>query len=408
MIPLRPALVGLLAAAACVVATNGAWAKARFDYSVSVGAEVRAFPFEPAFADQENTNISPSAFLSPEFVYQFNDGDSAISFEGFLRADLDDEDRTHADIREASILHNGGSWSVVAGISKVFWGVAESRHLIDIVNQDDMVEDIDGEDKLGQPMVNLTVSTALGTIDLFYLPYFRERTFPDATARLRGPVPIEANQSVFESPAEQWTQSFAARWSDSLGPWDLGVSHFHGTSREPRYTPVFLSPQNVILRPVYDQIDQTSVDIQLTQDATLWKVEALTRGGQGDRFAAVVAGLEHTLYQALGTNADIGLLVEYLYDGRDETRAPPIFQNNDVFAGTRLALNDAQNTALLVGAIIDVEDGSTFFTAEAERRIGDDWKVELEARFFFGFDPSEFETSLAEDDFITFRLTRYI
>ncbi len=388
--------------------TTYAQAKARFDYSFEVGAELRAFPSEPAFSDQESTDFSPSAFLKPEFIYQWDNGDNTLAVEGFLRADLDDDNRTHADIREASFTHNGGSWSVVAGISKVFWGVTESRHLVDVINQDDQVEDIDGEDKLGQPMVNVSVFTDVGTFDLFYLPYFRERTFPDATARLRGPVPIIPDEAVYESPAEQWTQSFAARWSHSLGAWDIGLAHFHGTSREPRFTPVFVSPTNVILRPVYDQIDQSSVDIQLTQDATLWKVEALTRGGQGRRFGAVVAGLEHTLYQIFGSSADLGLLAEYLYDGRDEARAPPIFQDNDIFAAARLALNDVQDTSVLAGAIVDAEDGSTFVTAEAERRIGNDWKIEFEARFFVGFSSSQFETALAEDDFVTLRLTRFI
>ncbi len=402
----KKALAAFFFAAGLGLAANTA--EARVDYSVELGAEVRAFPFEPAFADQENTNFSPSAFLRPEFIYQWNDGDTMVAFEGFARADLDDEKRTHADIREASLFHDGSSWSVIAGISKVFWGVTESRHLVDIINQDDTVEDIDGEDKLGQPMVNLTWNTGIGTLDFFYLPYFRERTFPDASARLRGPFPIIADQSVFESPAEQWTQSFAVRWSDSLGPWDVGVAHFHGTSREPRFTPVFVSPTNVVLLPVYDQIDQSSVDLQFTQDATLWKLEAMTRGGQGRRFAAVVAGLEHTLYQVFGTAADLGLLAEYLYDGRNEARAPPIFQNNDVFAGARLTLNDIQDTALLVGAIVDAEDGSTFLSAEAERRVGSDWKIEVEARFLLGFDPREFETSLAEDDFVTLRITRFI
>ncbi len=383
-------------------------AHARLDYSVEVGAELRTFPNDPAFSDQDDTTFSPSAFLKPEFLYEWEDSRTTLAVEVFARADLDDDERTHIDIREASILHDGGSWSIVAGISKVFWGVTESRHLVDIINQDDFVEDIDGEDKLGQPMVNIGLSIGVGTLDLFYLPYFRERTFPDGPARLRGPVPIIADQSVFESPAEQWTQSFAGRWSASVGAFDIGLAHFHGTSREPRFTPVFVSATNVVLLPVYDQIDQSSADLQFTQDATLWKVEALTRAGQGKRFAAVVAGLEHTLYQVFGTAADVGLLAEYLYDGRDEARAPPIFQNNDVFAGARLTLNDAQDTAVLVGAIVDAEDGSTFVSAEAERRIGDDWKVELEARFFVNFDPREFETALAEDDFVTLRLTKYI
>ena len=42
------------------------------------------------------------------------------------------------------------------GIGRVFWGVTESYKLVDVINQTDLVENVDHEDKLGQPLVNLT------------------------------------------------------------------------------------------------------------------------------------------------------------------------------------------------------------------------------------------------------------
>ncbi len=59
----------------------------------------------------------------------------------------------------------GEEWEILAGLNKVFWGVAESRH---------QVEDIDEEDKLGQPMLNLTTLRDWGTVSLFILPGFSE------------------------------------------------------------------------------------------------------------------------------------------------------------------------------------------------------------------------------------------
>ena len=40
-----------------------------------------------------------------------------------------------------------------------------------------------------------------------------------------------------------------------------------------------------------------------------------------------------------------------MYDGRDVT-APPTAFDNDAFLGARLAVNDTQNSTLLVGAVI--------------------------------------------------------
>ena len=61
------------------------------------------------------------------------------------------------DIRELNYLLFGETWEVRLGVDKVFWGTTEFVHLVDIVNQTDLVEDVDGEDKLGQPTVNLSV-----------------------------------------------------------------------------------------------------------------------------------------------------------------------------------------------------------------------------------------------------------
>ena len=52
----------------------------------------------------------------------------------------------------------------------MFWGVTESQHLVDVVNQTDLVENPDGEEKLGQLMVNLTVARSWGTLNLFVAP----------------------------------------------------------------------------------------------------------------------------------------------------------------------------------------------------------------------------------------------
>ena len=89
-----------------------------------------------------------------------------------------DSERTHFDIRELFGLWVFERWELGVGIRKVFWGVTESQHLVDIINQTDLVDSIDGEEKLGQPMVNVSIPHEWGTVDLFILPYFRERTFP--------------------------------------------------------------------------------------------------------------------------------------------------------------------------------------------------------------------------------------
>ena len=88
----------------------------------------------------------------------------------FARYDNQDDERSHVDLREAYWGYDGDSWDVNAGFSKVFWGVAESRHLVDVINQTDLVEDLDQEDKLGQPMVNVNLQRDYGRFELYVMP----------------------------------------------------------------------------------------------------------------------------------------------------------------------------------------------------------------------------------------------
>ena len=283
----------------------------------SASVETRVFPSAPAFPAQRRATASPSLALEPEFVWESGTGDRRLRVAPFVRIDAHDGRRTHVDLREAGALFLGDRWTLFTGVGKVFWGKTEAHHLVDIVNQTDAVEDIDGEDKLGQPMLNATLEMEQGAIDVFLLPYFRERTFAGDRGRLRGPLPILEN-AMYESKAEQWHADVAVRWSGFVGELDLGVSAFRGTSREPRLVPVTVEGTGgrTALQPYYDLIDQVSIDAQWTRGPTLWKLEAMTRGGHGDRFGATTFGVEHTLFNVGPVGADLGLLGELMLDGR--------------------------------------------------------------------------------------------
>lgn len=402
----------LAALGSLVLACSWSGSAAAVDWRLSghVGVESRVFPNEPGFAGQDDDRITGSLFAEPDLRLTFNDGADTLTFIPFGRYDSHDDNRTHADIREANWLHVGDGWDLVVGIDRVFWGVTESRHLVDIVNQTDGVEGIDGEAKLGQPMVNLNLLSDFGTLRLYALPGFRERTFPDDDARLRGPLPI-SNDADFGSNAGHDEVAFAVRYTHSLGPVDIGLAQFHGTGREPRFLLETAADGNLFFRPFYERIDQTSLDLQLTLGNWLWKLEALTRSGQGDRINAAVGGFEYTIFDIFGSEASLGLLAEYLYDDRDlddfAAIGAGVPYDDDIFLGTRLLLNDLAGTQLLAGAIVDREDGTTAVSLEASRRIGDLWRIELEARGFFNVDDEDVLRAIDDDDHIVIRLKRF-
>ena len=394
------AFVAALAAAPAHAEDADQW---EADISGSVEMQARAFWHDPQWVGQDDQALQGSVVSITEFRWRNEEGNQRASLMPVLRWDATDEERNLADLREAYWALEGDSYELLVGANTVFWGVTESVHLVDIINQTDFAGDIDGEDKLGQPMISLALQRDWGEISAFVMPYFRERTFAGVEGRFRPPVPVDTDNALYESSDDENHVDLALRYSHYMGDIDIGVSAFSGTSREPRFVP---AADGQSLLPVYDQIDQVGVDLQYTREAWLWKLEAIVRDGVSQSFAAAVGGFEYTMYQLGNSSSDVGLLLEYQYDGRDEFE-PVTISDNDVFVGTRLALNDIQDTAVLAGFSYDTDTGETFVNIEAERRFGEDWFGELRVRAFSGAEQGESTYWLQKDDYVQLSISRY-
>ena len=349
------------------------------DISGSAGVETRYFLQDAAYPGQPRSQAS--VFLEPEMYTEWNDGIDSILFKPFARLDQEDEQRTHFDLRELMWMHAADNWETRVGVSKVFWGQTESIHLVDIINQTDMVENIDGEDKLGQPMINLNVFGDWGTLSGFVLPYFRERTFPGEDGRLRPPVEIRENSALYESDDEQNHVDFALRWQRSLGDWEIGLSYFDGTTREPELLQATDENSTPFIQPYYAQIEQYGVDLLKVQGAWLLKFEGIYRAGQSEDFAAAVAGFERTSVGVFGTSYDLGVLMEYQYDEREDNFFAT--GQNDLMLGLRWVWNDIDGTEILSGFIQDLDESDTYSAfVEASSRMTDNWRWKMDAYFF--------------------------
>jgi len=373
-----------------------------------VALEGRLFPNpEPYERTGQEQGSSLSLVIEPEFYWESEDRYHQVVFRPFARLDSNDSERTHYDIRDLYYLYLGDDVEFLIGSSVVFWGRTEVDNIVDIINQDDLVENIDGEDKLGQPMLQLALFRDFGTLRGYVLPGFRQRTFPGADGRLRPEFVVETDNPRYERGVAEGSVDFALRYENVLGPVDLGISHFHGTAREPVLEPDVRPDGRIRLRPYYEVIHQSGIDLSAQLDSWQLKFEGIYRIGQGDSFPAFVSGFEYTFFN-LGTSGyDIGLLSEYAFDARDEVEAPPTLLNNDLFVGTRLTLNDIQDTELLAGALVDLEDGSTSLSAEFERRIGDRYLLEIEARSFIVDNEDNVLYPTRNDDHVIVRLSRY-
>lgn len=379
-----------------------------FQLSLIAALEYRYFPQEFQFTEQHNGYLS--AFIEPEIYFQWNQQNDSLTFKPFYRWDQYDDERSHFDVRELFWLHVGETWELRTGINKVYWGQTESIHLVDIINQTDLVEAIDGEDKLGQAMVNLTLIQDWGNLDFFILPGFRERTFPGLEGRLRPEILIDQDNPRYQSSREEHHIDYALRWSHSVGAWDLGVAWFDGTDREPllipELNPITNQPTIVLL---YPQIQQLGIDALAAVGDWLYKFEGIYR--QFDQqlaqdFVAIATGFEYTQIGIFDSQIDLGWLMEYQFDDRDNNATTP--GQNDLMVGTRFVLNDVAGTEVLIAYIQDLDDSTTRSSfIEASSRLNDYWKWRLDARLFSSdnsLDPFNF---LRRDDHIQFSLEYY-
>jgi len=428
----------------------------------------------------ENKPISPvqrrhefaSVYFQQEISYRWNEGKDSWVFtpyfsvtrfedpwklehEGYVPfvvpipiinfGDTRTAHRSYGDIRELLWTHiaDSNNWELRTGISKVFWGVTESQHLVDVINQKDFRTDLDGEDKLGQPMINLTLVKDYGNLDFFILPTFRERAFQSDVGRLSpvfvadpyspisqisSPSPnpaimINSKKTEYESGAEENHTDFAFRWSNSIGVSDIGLSYFQGTNREPVLgainedgdtlptTTIPIYPSVVYVTPYYEQMTQLGIDYQATLGAWLLKFEGIYRDSDSPKtplqdaadgktslttdYTAITMGFEYTINGIFNSPADLGFVFEYMSDSRDFEATNP--NQNDVFLGFRYANNNVADPNILFGVIQDLDVDSYVAILEASRRVGESSKIIIEAMNAYADGQASSEIDIGRD-----------
>lgn len=381
------------------------------EWSGYVSGQYRYFFEDPADPRQHSSYLSAAA--APEFYHSWQGGDHNFNTILFYRVDQYDDNRTHGDIRELSWTGVFDHFEMTAGISKVFWGVAETQHLVDIINQTDLVENVDAEDKLGQPMIRFSTARDWGTVDFFVLPWFRERTFPGAEGRPRPDVVIDTDSdAIYDFEAGQDHIDLAVRYSHFIGEWEFGLSYFSGIDRLPSdFFPTAFTPDGrpATVVPVYSLINQAGIDGQVFFGDWTWKLEAINkeyRSGtrKGSHTFQSVFGFEYTWVGFTGGASDLGFVVEYHYS--DANKRETIF-DNDLAAALRFVLNDAQSTEVLAGVLTDADTRTTAGFIEASRRFGQNWLLEAELRTYSGTTEDRPLFSFRFDNFVQLDLAYY-
>ena len=377
--------------AALLLTSNPAYCD---NLSGNINLEFTRYQNDPVLTSHHGQSRS----ISSEFTFerQWNEGTDLLSFHPFIRLGDIDKQRNHFDIRELSWVHANDLWEFSAGISKVYWGITESRQLIDIINQSDRVEDIDSDEKLGQAMISLSRQFSSANIDLYILPGFRERIFPGLDGNMKLPFIINSDNPVYESDDKQNHVDFALALQGSISGLDYYLNYFWGTSRDPSFN----FEEDLSLTPYYPQIQQTGIALEYLIGDWILKFEAIRREGQGDSYFATTSGLEYTLYGILNSAANITLYAEYLFDERHDVIYDSLFQNkdsdgssipvfeNDIFVGAGINFNSSSSGTepdILATLSVDNETKSKVLSLEGRHNFEHNISVKLKALAFRDF-----------------------
>lgn len=376
-----------------------------------VAVDTRLYFRDPAHGAQVRDHAA--LVVQPRFVHAFGDH-YRLTVEPMLRIDSADHRRTLLDAPELNVLYQEEHWHLRTGMHIVHWGATEFVPLIDVINQTDLVAHVDGKTKLGQPMIEFSLLPPIGKLDLYLMPYFRERTFPGRRGRLRPEPLIDMRHPLYESGSPSDTLDLAARFSHSAGPADFGLHIFQGRGRDPLLVPSDLIPEvarepapdaPVMLVPFYEDIRQIGLDLQWAGGRWLWKLEALRREGFADSFFAATGGFEYALPYPLA-RSEIGILLEYAYDERGKTAASTSIFDNDVFLGLRVEPQDLRGARVLAGWMSDLDGAEHLLSIEASRRMGENTQLTLETWVLL-FSRDSLLHDIRRDDFIRLQWTRF-
>jgi hypothetical protein len=265
----------------------------------------------------------------------------------------DNNDNTLFNPIELKYKLERDDYNLGIGFDTVFWGVAESYNPVDILNRKNLLTTYETKDKLGEFMFAGEYFFENSTLSAYYLPKFYQQKFLDKDSA--------TGFDIAKHIIEDEKNSYGVRYKHIIDNIDLGLSYFSGVSREHQ-----LIPNGNKFNIYYPDLAQTGLDIQLTTENALYKLEYANKSYTNDKKYAAVVGIEYMFIADIAING----LIEYLKS--DELS---VYQN-DIMLGLRFDFEDEFGTEGLIGLIYDNEYSSKILTFSGSRRINNNSKIE--------------------------------
>ncbi len=366
-----------------------------FEYKGYVGVDTQAYLTKPAGKHPGNLT------LQQQLELKYIEGDFEATVNIYAQEDsydLSDEknERTFIRLDELYGKYYFENDMLFGGRNIRFWGALEVNNIVDTFNTKDFRTD--GLDPQKQGAWNASYTHYFDNSELSVIAKFYEEKqemaaypyvyyfFPEKF----GPLDVSYNPNR-ESSESLYRPTLYLSYSGSTEsdyPIDYAVIVQHGFDSQRAFDSVvdLASLSTEFVEEVY-LVNKLMTYNTMVVGSTLLKVEALATDVIDDNVSSsgkTVAdyyqfglGIEHTLTSLVG-DADLGLLAEYYYyntfDQSNKIATDlnlfQVFQN-DLFVGFRYTFNDASDSSIIAGAIIDMDYQEQSYSFKYETRLFD-------------------------------------
>jgi len=304
-----------------------------------------------------------------------------------------ENERTFIRLDELYGKYNFENDMLMAGRTIRFWGALEVRNIVDGFNPQEMRNDPFETDKIGVWNLQYTHYTDSGELSVIIKAYEEKQKMAAVPYVYYFFPSFIQYDDTLQTASSRYRPTIYVSYSGSTDTeyaLDYAVILQHGYDSQ-RYFKADgpLNGQPVSMKQYAYLVNKILTYNTLVIGNTLFKAEALYADVIDDPnisdYAHVGLGVEHTLSQIVG-ESDLGLIAEYYYyktfEGGKYTDLElfEIFQN-DLFLGGRYSVNDADDSSIIGGVILDLEYHEQSYYVEYETRIAQLFKLHLDYRY---------------------------
>ncbi len=313
--------------------------------------------------------------------------------------DTKHNDRTFIRLDELYLKYDFENDMISVGKSIKFWGALEVKNIVNVFNQKDFRTDLLRSDEMGA--YNFTYSHYTENGEISAILKLNEPNQPMATFKYAYYTfaPFITYEDELQKSDDNYKPSIYLSYSGTLDTeyaLDYAFIYENGYDSQRYFLPDGpLDGSPVVFKQYAYTVNKFMTYNTLVIGATLIKLEALYAIVDDDKYIAnyshIAFGFEHMIENFLDSDTTLGVIAEYykykIYDD-DKYSDLELFETmqNDLFVGLRYSLNNANDTNIIGGAIIDTEYDEQTYYMQFVSRAYDSFKIEID---YYYIEPSK-------------------